>query len=109
MAAPLLIIGKLFASKAGRTVARMALARSIRKMFKGTDVAGGIDIQSHTSAKVKAKGKPINMPTPLFDKEFWDKLGANLVKNTQQVMQTERKQAICLDKMVVMQTLKLLT
>ena len=79
MAAPLLIIGKLFASKAGRTVARMALGRSIRKMFKGTDVASGIDVQSHTSAKVKAKGKPINMPTPLFDKEFWDKLGANLV------------------------------
>ena len=84
MAAPLvLIVGRLFArglaTKAGRTVARMALARSIRKMFKGTDVASGIDIQSHTSAKVKAKGKPINMPTPLFDKEFWDKLGANLV------------------------------
>ena len=80
MAAPLiLIVGRLFATGAGRKVAQFALTRSIRNMFKGTDVEGDIDIQSHTSAKVKAKGKPIDFPTPLFDKKFWDKLGANLV------------------------------
>ena len=78
MALPFAIIGKLFASGAGGTAARMSLTKGIRNMFKGTDV-GDIDIQSHVSGKVKATGKPIDIPNPLFSNDFWDKFGANIV------------------------------
>ena len=78
MAAPLAIVGRLFAG-IGRRAAQAALTRSIKNMLKGTSVDGDIDIQSHTSAKVVAKGKPIEFPTPLFSDKFWNDLGANLV------------------------------
>ena len=77
MAAPLAIVGRLFAGS-GKSVARLGLTRGIRNMFKGTDV-GDIDIQSHVSGKVKATGKPIDIPNPLFSNDFWDKFGANIV------------------------------
>ena len=58
MAIPVLaIIGRLFARGAAGKVARMSLSKELRNMGKDTDVAGGIDIQSHTSAKVKNKGR----------------------------------------------------
>ena len=80
MAAPLIaIVGRLFARGAAGKVARMSLSKELRKMGKDTDVAGGIDIQSHTSAKVKNKGKPINFPNPLFNSKFYNDLGNNLV------------------------------
>tara|TARA_R100000700_G_scaffold37409_1_gene47559 strand:- start:2662 stop:3327 length:666 start_codon:yes stop_codon:yes gene_type:complete len=78
MAAPLVIVGRLFAG-IGRRASQAALTRSIKNMFKGTSVDGDIDIQSHTSAKVVAKGKPIEFPNPLFSDKFWNDLGANLV------------------------------
>ena len=80
MAAPLIaIVGRLFARGAAGKVARMSLSKELRKMGKDTDVAGGIDIQSHTSAKVKTKGKPVNFPNPLFNSKFYTMLGNNLV------------------------------
>ena len=80
MAAPLIaIVGRLFARGAAGKVARMSLSKELRKMCKDTEVAGRIDIQSHTSAKVKNKGKPINFPNPLFNSKFYNDLGNNLV------------------------------
>ena len=80
MAAPLIaIVGRLFSKGASGKLAKLALGRELKNMFKGTDVAGGIDIQSHTSAKVKAKGKPVDFPNPLFNSDFFDDLGNNLV------------------------------
>ena len=80
MAIPVLaIIGRLFARGAAGKVARMSLSKELKQMGKDTDVAGGIDIQSHTSAKVKTKGKPVNFPNPLFNSKFYKDLGNNLV------------------------------
>ena len=79
MAAPVIsIVGRLFTG-VGKKAARMALVRGIKNLFKKTDVDGSINIQSHTSAKIKAKGEPVNFPNPLFHEDFFDKLGDNLV------------------------------
>ena len=79
MAAPVIaIVGRLFAG-VGRKASSAALTKGIRNLFKGTDVEGGINIQSHTSGKVKATGDPVNFPSPLFNNKFFNKLGDNLV------------------------------
>ena len=79
MAVPVVaIVGRLFAG-VGKKTARLALTKGIKNLFKGTDVDGGIDIQSHTSGKVQAKGDPVNFPSPLFNNKFFNNLGANLV------------------------------
>lgn len=77
MAAPLAIVGRLFAGS-GKTIAKLGLTRGIRNMFKGTDEPD-INIQSHVAGKVKATGKPIDIPDPLFSESFWNKFGANIV------------------------------
>ena len=79
MAAPVIaIVGRLFAG-VGSKVARTSLVKLLKNANKDVNVAGGINIQSHTSGKVQAKGDPVNFPSPLFNNKFFNNLGANLV------------------------------